>query len=84
MLQWENEFTLGGRALSDDEIGLVKFWAVHTMRRAYSGLRVVGMLGVDGSPTCGVEVRKAACSQSWQPTSFGARDGREFSAGWRF
>jgi hypothetical protein len=39
-LQWENDFLLDGRALSHAEIGLVKLWADHTLRRAYSGLAV--------------------------------------------
>ncbi len=27
---------------------------------------------------------EAACSHSWRPTSYGAQDGCELSAGWRF
>jgi len=40
VLQWENEFLLDGGALSDTEVGLVKVWAVHTLRQAYSGFAV--------------------------------------------
>lgn len=39
-LQWENTFALDGRPLDETEIAVVKLWAAHTMRRAYSGFAV--------------------------------------------
>ncbi len=68
VLRWENEFTLDERALSEAEIGLVKLWAVHTLRRAYSGF-AVEVSDRDGTNI--IHVRNACTRARCEPDSAG-------------